>query len=156
MNMLPSVAIKGGNLPLVIIRPLRNPTASPVNNPPTTARGTLTPRANNMAVAKPDRPITEPTERSMPAVMITMHCPKALMAIHEKARKMLKMLVLVRKVSVYKDRKTPMASRIRTMPNSCRPTILRQVIPRGRIKVSVLPLCAGFTLLMPLLLSLAH
>jgi hypothetical protein len=36
----------------------------------------------------------------MPAVMITIHCPKALMATHEKARRMLKMLVLVRKVSV--------------------------------------------------------
>jgi hypothetical protein len=105
-----------------------------------------------MAVINPERPITEPTDRSIPAVMMTMHSPKAAMAIHEKSRRMLEMLVLFRKVSVEMDRKTIIASRMRNTPNSGRPTTSRQVMPRGCAAASLPPVCIDLTLLMPRLL----
>jgi hypothetical protein len=53
-----------------------------------------------MAVIIPEKAIIDPQERSIPPPMITIDWPKALMAIHEKALNMLKILVGVKKVLV--------------------------------------------------------
>ncbi len=51
------------------------PTTNPVNNPPTTATGGLTPWTNNIALANPESPITGPDERSIPANAVAGNKP---------------------------------------------------------------------------------
>ena len=63
--------------------------------------------------------MTEPTDRSIPAVMMTRHSPNALMAIQENALSTLKMLVAVRNVLVVTLRKTTIANKMSAMPISC-------------------------------------
>ena len=115
---------------MVIIRPLSTPTSNPANKPPTTAKGTGMPSTRSMALTRPEKPITDPTERSIPAVMMTIASPNAAIAIQEKARRMLKMFVDVRNVSVYRVRKAISASRIKATPNSWRPNRPRRLSPR--------------------------
>ena len=84
---------------MLIIRPFKTPTSEPATSPAATASGTGAPFTISMADTSPAHAITEPTERSMPVVMITMHWPNALMAIQEKERRLLKMFVDVRNLS---------------------------------------------------------
>jgi len=65
----------------VSARPLTNPTPSPTSN----ATATASPAAQSACTARAstiiDSPITDPTERSMPAVTMTANSPSARMEL---------------------------------------------------------------------------
>ena len=132
---MPSVAMKGGRRALAIISPFSRPISAPAASPARTAGSDGEPRRSSRAETSPAKAITEPTDRSMPAVMMTRHSPKALMAIQEKARRMLKRLVARRKVVVTRLRNTTMAARMRNTPNSGARTRSRGDQP-GRVPAS--------------------
>ncbi|OPZ70241.1 MAG: hypothetical protein BWY83_01734 [bacterium ADurb.Bin478] len=60
--------------------------------------GTMpTPPVNSMVTAMPDNPRMEPTDRSMPAEMITIICPTAMIATTDICRPMANRLSTLRK-----------------------------------------------------------
>ena len=89
------------------------------------------PAVKARAAVNPAKAIVEPTDRSIPAVMMTRISPKALIAIQEKARITLNKLRLVRKLSVWRGRKSPITINTRKMPNSCAPKTWRKRVDQG-------------------------
>lgn len=83
MLNVPSVAMKGGNWIQVTRNPLKQPTASPTNSPANTAETGPAPCWKASAVTSDDRPITEPTDRSIPPVIMTNIIPMDMIAISE-------------------------------------------------------------------------
>ena len=83
MNEVPSVTMKAGTLSLAMTTPLTKPTAAapptPAPNPTSTAGMSGTPALKEPRIASAERTearlITHPTERSMPAVMMTKVWP---------------------------------------------------------------------------------
>ena len=95
--IMPKVEIKGGSRPRVIRTPLSRPQRNPLPRPALTASGSGTPACNRLAITTPERARTEPTERSIPAVMMTKVIPAAMMAMTEDCSTMLRRFERVRK-----------------------------------------------------------
>ena len=72
--------------------------------------------SKTIAPTTPESAIVEPTERSMPRVMITSNWPSATTAITEVCEKTLPMLRLVRKIGVVRVTTMISRSRIRAGP----------------------------------------
>ena len=77
-SMVASVAMKGRIRRRVTIRPLRMPTTAPAATPP--SRPGKRPYGLSRAETTLAMAAVEPTERSMPPVMMTKHMPSAISA----------------------------------------------------------------------------
>src|ERR1051325_10938717 len=88
--IIPRVAMNGGRFAFVISKPVAIPAIAADSTPRTPF--------NRTAVTTPDRPKTEPTERSIPPEMMTTDCPTAMMAIKETALNTWERLDQLRKV----------------------------------------------------------
>ncbi len=85
--------------------PLINPASAPTNTAPAIAGITGSPRSDiSFAPITPARAATEPTDRSMPAVMITSVIPIAMIAVTAVCAPTLNKLLEVRKSGEAKDR----------------------------------------------------
>ena len=93
----PSVAMNGGSRITVMSTPLNRPNSRPVARPPRRQRAVGSPAWKPIAVTSEESPITDPTDRSMPPVMITITMPIDMMAISEKERNTPIRLSVVRK-----------------------------------------------------------
>ncbi len=74
-SIIASVAMNGGRRSSVTHRPLTSPQAAPVNSPSNIAIGTLMPARTDSAATTPASARIDPTDRSMPPVMITQVAP---------------------------------------------------------------------------------
>jgi hypothetical protein len=120
--IIPSVATKGGVFPLAMIRPLKSPHKAPTPKPiriPTTPG---TPSLRKLAAMTLVSARTEPTDRSIPAIMMTKVIPTATMPITETCRRTFIWFCNVRKAGVSKEITT--TRRIRANKVSSRPTYL--------------------------------
>ena len=72
MFCMPRVAIKGTNFILETTNPLTTPQRPPVKMPPSTALHTGAPARIILPTTTPDTPKIDPSERSMPPVMMTI------------------------------------------------------------------------------------
>src|SRR5438093_6721582 len=97
MLIMPSVAMNGGRRPIEIKTPLPIPHASPTSNPIVNASGIDRPAARLLAITAPENANTEPTDRSIPAVIITNVIPAATTAIIEVCSAILSRFETVRK-----------------------------------------------------------
>ena len=95
-----SDTMKGGTRSFVTARPLIAPTASPTSSPTATPARRGAPRTSASAQRTPDKPTTDPTERSMPPVRITRLIPAARMAVNAFCRTTLARLLSVKNASV--------------------------------------------------------
>ncbi len=75
ISIMPSVATKGGIRSRVMTRPLNAPQAAPARTPAHIAGTTGRPALTAIADTTPDSASTEPTDRSIPPVMMTMVSP---------------------------------------------------------------------------------
>ena len=75
--------MKGGRPSFTIPKPWKAPIATPSRIVSAIATGTPKPCTIRIAVITLQNPTTAPTDRSMPAVMITNVCPTAMMATME-------------------------------------------------------------------------
>ena len=95
---MPRVTMKAGTRPLVMMKPLTAPAAAPAPSEPMIAKyhgsSSVTTRAAPVTDA---RPRTEPSDRSIPAELMTNVAPIARMPNVALARMMLKKLFAVRK-----------------------------------------------------------
>jgi len=108
--------------------PLTSPTSKPPANPPITATGTGNSLTNSIALINPEKAMVEPTDRSIPAMMITSNSPNPATAIHEKLRIMLKMVLGLRNFSLAVAPKiTINVIRIKITPNSWEETTLNDL-----------------------------
>src|SRR5262245_61961353 len=122
---MPSVTMNGGRLAYETSAPFTRPAATASTMPPRIATGMGTPWMSNSAVAHPDRPSTDPTDRSMPAVRITSSWPTAMMPKMATWRARLARLLPVRNWSETRvsapnstsNTMMPPASRPNTSPN---------------------------------------
>jgi hypothetical protein len=97
MPSVPRVTISGGTLALVMSTPLRTPQAvpatSPAASPATIAPQPSPPTASiTLAAITPEKTSTDPTDRSIPAVMITKVMPTAMISSPEASAAMLRKL----------------------------------------------------------------
>ena len=97
MPRVPRVTISGGTLALVIRTPLTTPQAVPATRPATSptpiAPHPPPPTASiTLAAMTPENTSTDPTERSIPAVMITKVMPTAMISSPEASAAMLRKL----------------------------------------------------------------
>jgi len=95
--IIPKVIIKGAIFPRVIIKPFINPQNEPVPIPAIMANDTGQPPLIRIADTIPERAKTEPTERSIPAEIITKVCPIAIIAITETCIPIVSKLFKVKK-----------------------------------------------------------
>jgi hypothetical protein len=72
---MPSVAMNGGKPMRVTNKPLNAPQIAPTTTPPSMPIGTGTPAFTSIAAATPDSASTDPTDKSIPPVMITHVAP---------------------------------------------------------------------------------
>ena len=100
MLSVPSVAMKGGRPIAVISSPLVIPKATPTPRPAAMLTVCDRPESKQSAVTSPARPIAEPTDRSIPPVMMTITMPMLMIAVSEKARDTPIRLSTVRKYGV--------------------------------------------------------
>src|SRR5215472_11106605 len=107
MNDVPSVTMKAGTFSLEMTTPLTKPTAAapptPAANPTSTDGNSGRPELNDPRIASADRTdarlITQPTDRSMPAVMMTKVWPRPRSSTGTMATRMFWELRLVRKLT---------------------------------------------------------
>src|SRR5439155_9134876 len=97
MLIMPSVAMNGGRRPIEIKTPLPIPHTRPTDNPIVNASGIDRPAARLLAITTPENARTEPTDRSIPAVIITNVIPAATTAIIEVCSAILSRFETVRK-----------------------------------------------------------
>jgi len=98
--IVPSVAMNGVISATVIMKPLISPQTAPTAMPATIAMGIATWESTMSRVATtPAKAATAPTERSIPAVMITMVIPMATIAVTAVCVPTLRRLWEVRKLS---------------------------------------------------------
>src|ERR1700676_768050 len=74
-SIMPSVAMNGGNPMRVTNKPLNAPQIAPMITPPSMPIGTGTPAFTSNAATTPESASTDPTDRSIPPVMITQVAP---------------------------------------------------------------------------------
>src|SRR5215469_9031167 len=100
MASMPSVTTNGGIPTKAMRRPLTAPTARAVSSAAPTPAQMLKPAFITTPSTMPVRHTTEPTDRSMPPVMMTAVMPRATMATKAKLRVTLNRFCSVAKVSV--------------------------------------------------------
>src|SRR5258708_23053953 len=94
----PSVATNGGTFILEIVMPFANPGRAPVSTPPSRPRYTGRPQfVTNSAAMTADSVMTVPTDRSIPAVIMTKVAPSASTPLTVVASKILITLSTVKK-----------------------------------------------------------
>src|SRR5918912_1552061 len=128
MPSMPSVTINGGILAAATRKPLSKPTASPNSNTVAMTSGVDHPERNSLAMMIPPRPISDPTERSMPAVIITKVSPMAIKPTTAICRPRSCRLPILMKVDWPMSARCPvgmvrtakMAAAIRMMPSNPR------------------------------------
>jgi hypothetical protein len=86
IERLARVTMNGGTENFAISSPLNSPTAAPAASAPRMTTVEDWPWAPSQAPVTPARPITDPTERSIPAVRMTSDAPIAAMATKAKLR----------------------------------------------------------------------
>jgi hypothetical protein len=93
---VPRVTISGGTLALVMSTPLTTPQAVPATSPATSPAAIASqppPMASiTLAAITPEKTSTDPTERSIPAVMITKVIPTAMISSPEASAAMFRKL----------------------------------------------------------------
>ena len=107
MNEVPSVTMKAGTFSLAMMTPLTKPTAAapptPAAKPTSTEGNSGTPALNAPRIASAERTearlITQPTERSMPAAMMTKVWPRPSSSTGMMATRMFWELRTVRKLT---------------------------------------------------------
>src|SRR5271165_7290923 len=107
MKDVPSVTMKAGTLSFEMMTPLTKPTAAapptPAANPTTTEGNSGNPPLNDPRIARAERTearlITQPTDRSMPAVMMTKVWPRPSSSTGTMATRMFWELRTVRKLT---------------------------------------------------------
>ena len=96
--IMPSVGMNGcGRCSLVSSKPLTLPSAPPIPSAASTASAGGTPAFSSNATNTQLSPRMEPTDRSMPAVIITTSCPSESSALTADCRNTLIRLSKVRK-----------------------------------------------------------
>src|SRR5271165_1160973 len=119
--IMPNVAMKGGTRPSWISTPLRTPSDAPAARA-TRMEGMMgTPWVMSTATRTLLNPTIEPTERSMPAEMMTMVIPMATTPMIATCRTRFERLLSVRKLGDVKERMTKKASRMRIRIPSAKP-----------------------------------
>src|SRR5215216_4069272 len=119
MPSVPRVTISGGTLALVTSTPLRTPQAVPATSP-AASPGRIAPQPSpptasiTLAAITPEKTSTDPTDRSIPAVMITKVMPTAMISSPEASAAMLRKLNTV--ANCWKRR----AAKPATMPSRIR------------------------------------
>src|SRR5690625_5002383 len=111
------VTMNGAIRPYATNTPLKAPSSTPVRRPSSIARMGSTPATALPAAIAPAKASSEPTDRSMPAPMITTVMPKASSAFTVICRSTFMMLPTVRNLSERKERTTVMAMNARSSPN---------------------------------------
>ncbi len=123
---MPNVAMNGGILKRAISEPLTRPQRAPIAKAARTGTSTGTSRPGNLISAQSSRCArlaattaararTDPEDRSMPPVMMTMVTPMAIRPTTEIWRTMLSRLRAVRKAGDKKVMAISMPKRIKTM-----------------------------------------
>ena len=102
--------------------PLTSPTASEAASPAAMPTQTGWPACSTTPVTIADRQRIEPTDRSMPPVMITAVIPMATMATKAKFRVTLNRFCGVANASVANDRMTAASRAAASTQNACRPS----------------------------------
>ena len=164
MNEVPSVTMKAGTFSLAMITPLMKPTspapATAARKPMTAAGNSGTPALKAARSASADsteaRLITQPTERSIPAPMMTKVCPSPSSTIGVIATRMFCELRMVRKLTdpplasgtaitknrIIRPRNAQAQSRLKVSRNRChtvrlaaalRSTALTRSLPSGGV-----------------------
>jgi hypothetical protein len=105
----------------VMRRPLMQPQATPNPKPKATARIGGTPLESIDAEITAENAAVDPTDRSIPPVMITRVIPIAKQALIEDCWRMLTRLASVRNVGVKKENMTHISRRPSRVPDSRRP-----------------------------------
>jgi hypothetical protein len=103
--------MNGGRPIFTMPKPWNMPIARPISSVIEIAAQTGTPFSSNSAMITVEKPATAPTDRSMPAVMMTKVCPIARMAIIEPCRSRFVMLLAVAKFGVAIERMMQSSSR---------------------------------------------
>src|SRR5690606_19211970 len=104
---MPSVAMNGGSPTTDTSNPLTNPAIAPTAIPPRMPTSGLNPKsAIRITPSTPARAATEPTDRSMPPVMITMVTPTAMTAFTDVCEPRLNKLSAVRNDGATNDSAT--------------------------------------------------
>src|ERR1700736_5102461 len=119
--IMPSVAMKGGTRPSWISTPLRTPRDAPAARAIRMEGMMGTPWVMSTATRTLLNPTIEPTERSMPAEMMTMVIPMATTPMIATWRTRFERLLNVRKFGEVKERMTKKASRMRMRIPSAKP-----------------------------------
>ena len=89
IDNVPSVTTNGGNPTQAISTPFTAPAANPVASPAPIASHHGPASCSTSPAAIAANPITEPTDRSMPPVTMTVVMPSAMMPMKAKLRVML-------------------------------------------------------------------
>ena len=111
MPSVPRVTISGGTLALVTSTPLRTPQAVPATSP-AASPGRIAPQPSpptasiTLAAITPEKTSTDPTDRSIPAVMITYVMPTARTSSTAASVKMLRAFDVETKLSYSRVPKT--------------------------------------------------
>src|SRR5262245_33335678 len=122
IESMPRVATKGGMPTCAIRTPLTSPTASEAARPAPMPTHAEYPAFSTTPVTIADRQRVEPTDRSMPPVMITAVIPIATMATNTKFRVTLNRFCGVANALVAKDRTAAASSAAASTQNACRPS----------------------------------
>ena len=80
-SIMPRVVMNGGMPPAVVTRPFTAPSATPRPMPASAATGPGAPCTSRSAVTSPHSASSDPTDRSMPAEMMTKVSPMPRMAL---------------------------------------------------------------------------
>ena len=97
MLSVPRVAMNGGSSITVTSTPLVRPKSTPTPRPAAMLNACEYCKSKQSAVISPARPIAEPTDRSIPAVMMTITIPMLMIAVSENDRDTPMRLSTVRK-----------------------------------------------------------
>lgn len=138
--IIPKVATKAGRPTLLTSKPLDKPTIAPI---PRIAMSVNKGDAPDFATIAPKhavKPTKDPTERSIPPVIMIKACPTANMAMSENCRKTFTIFLAVKKYGLAMDSQTQIANRanktlISGLPNMALILLLNEVF----LELIVLP-----------------
>ncbi len=119
--IMPSVAMNGGSFSLVMSRPLAAPQAAPVSRPMNMLIQIGTPAIAAMTATVPVSAMTDPMERSMPAVMMVKVTPMPMMVVVLVCRARLRMLRMVKKFFAVMEKtvnRTTTAPKVRNLSSA--------------------------------------
>ncbi len=114
---MPSVTMNEGSVHRTTIRPLAAPHARPVSRHRTTPPARGAPQLTTaMPSTAPDKAITEPTDRSIPAMINTNVIPTAAMVTSATWLARVRKVACVRKLSAERPKTTISVTRAIVMP----------------------------------------